>query len=281
MKTKDLYNSISSELESLYTNQEAKNISFLLLESIFGINQTDIIVNKTLNISEEKEYELKRCLDRLKKHEPIQYVLEKADFYGRVFKVDTNVLIPRSETEELVDLVIKENKIPNLKILDIGTGSGCIPITLKLELSDPTVEAIDINKSALSVAQQNATDLKAQVSFHQLNILNQELRPIHYDIIISNPPYVTQSEKPLMRANVLNYEPHLALFVEDNDPLIFYNTITKHSKNALQKGGQLYFEINENLGVQVAKIMEETGFKNVRVIQDLNGKDRIVTGVLS
>lgn len=280
MKTIDLYNSISSELESLYTRQEAKNIAFLLLESIFGINKTDIIINKILNTSGGKEHELKECIEKLKKHEPIQYVLGKADFYGRVFRVDENVLIPRNETEELVDLIIKENNTLHLKILDIGTGSGCIPITLSLELTDAVVEAIDISKSALSIAQQNAMDLNAEVSFFQQDILSSELLPRHYDIIVSNPPYVTQKEKLLMRPNVLNYEPHLALFVEDNDPLLFYNAIAKHSKKVLHKGGKLYFEINENLGLEVAKTMEEEGFQKVIIIQDLNGKDRIVKGVI-
>ncbi|MDH5476160.1 MAG: peptide chain release factor N(5)-glutamine methyltransferase [Cyclobacteriaceae bacterium] len=280
MKTKELYNSISTELTSLYDEQEANSIAFLLLEAILGITKTDCIVNTTLHVSLMKDREIKVAIEKLLRHEPIQYVLGKADFYGREFVVDANVLIPRNETEELVQLIINENKASNLKIVDIGTGSGCIPISLYLALDNAEVEAVDISEAALAIAQQNASALDAHITFNHFDILSGTPLPNQYHIIVSNPPYVTQNEKTLMRPNVLNFEPHLALFVEDNDPLIFYNAIVQHSKHSLYNEGRLYFEINENLGVEVASIMENAGFKKTRIIQDLNGKDRIVTGVM-
>jgi release factor glutamine methyltransferase len=189
-------------------------------------------------------------------------------------------LIPRNETEELVHLIIKENKKEGMRILDIGTGSGCIPITLALEIKGSLVFGLDISEKALSVASQNATLLGAKVEFRKCDILNEEVPFKDLDIIVSNPPYVKISEKELMHDNVLKYEPHLALFVNDDDPLLFYRHIVHKAKKVLNSEGRLYFEINEALGTITSELLTGNGFKDVQIIKDINNRDRIVVAVL-
>ena len=278
MKSKDLYNSISTELQNTYPEIEAKNIALLLLEEFYAINQTTLITNKEIIINMETNTRLSEAISRLKQNEPLQYILGKARFYGRDFNVNRNVLIPRRETEELVHHIIKDHEKTTQKILDIGTGSGCIPITLSLELSGSMIHAIDISNAALATAQENASTLNALLTFYQIDILGNQPLPDTYNIIVSNPPYVLNKEKEFMRSNVLEYEPHLALFVEDNDPLVFYKTIIKRAQKSLQKEGMLYFEINELYGSDIVKEMKNAGFKKVEVIKDMQDKDRIVKG---
>jgi len=279
MKSKDLHNKIVDQLLNVYPREEAESIGAILLDGDCNVNQMDLLMDKDFDYNRHVEESISQAIKRLLKKEPIQYVLGKAHFYGRDFSVNPSVLIPRRETEELVHLVINDHPNFNGTILDIGTGSGCIPVTLKLELPNAQVEAIDISASALIIAKQNADTLEADIKFHEWDILSSDELPSNYDIIVSNPPYVMNREKAEMQSNVLEHEPDLALFVEDDDPLIFYNTITQKATKSLIKGGGLYFEINEQFGIEVANEMQSKGFVNVEVIKDMQGRDRIVKGI--
>lgn len=250
-------------------------------EYCFGMSKTDLLINKNIEVSRDDALNFNNVLERLSKGEPIQYVLNQADFYGLKFKVNKHVLIPRQETEELVDLIIKKHQDRNLKILDIGTGSGVIPVTLKKHLPNANVQAIDVSSDALILAKENALKQEVEVLFLESDILNKDYwdKLEKYDIIISNPPYVLNSEKDLMHQNVLNFEPHLALFVEDENPLLFYKKITHLAKQKLKKGGSLYFEINEQFGQETKQLLIKNNFIKVQVVKDINGKDRIVYGI--
>ncbi|HOX82079.1 MAG TPA: peptide chain release factor N(5)-glutamine methyltransferase, partial [Chryseolinea sp.] len=229
---------------------EKQSITYQLMENIFGLTQTDILSEKHIDIS-AFEILLADILKRINSHEPLQYILGEAYFFGRKFKVNSSVLIPRPETEELVNLIISEMKrrptlsTERIRIMDIGTGSGCIPISLGLEIQNAEVFAIDISEGALEVAKQNAHDLHAGVQFMQLDILNADIPFQNLDVVVSNPPYIALSEMKMMSNNVVDYEPHLALFVEENDPLVFYRVIATKSKSVLKPGGLLVVEINE------------------------------------
>ncbi|SMD42560.1 release factor glutamine methyltransferase [Aquiflexum balticum DSM 16537] len=268
-----LFQSFSSRLQTIYSKQESESLVLWLFEEYLGKNRIDLFSN---NVVESIPIELENALKELLKGKPIQYVTGKAPFYGREFLVNSNVLIPRNETEELVHLIIKENKNSGLRILDIGTGSGCIPITLAMELNDAEVFGLDISDKALSVASRNAISLDAEVVFQKCDILNEEIPLKHLDIIVSNPPYVKISEKEMMHENVLKHEPHLALFVDDDDPLLFYKHIGKKAKKVLKPYGRLYFEINEALGNETVDILTEYGYTEVKILEDLNGKNRMV-----
>ncbi len=270
----ELVNRWSSQL-NLYPKPEADILVNWLLEHHLGMRRVDMI-----NFLEEKDLPEALMLDfeRLKTGEPIQYILGKGPFYGREFKVSSATLIPRNETEELVHLIIKENKGSGLRILDIGTGSGCIPITLALEMKNPEVFGIDIAEEALKIAISNTESLKADVSFLSCDILKSIPNTPELDILVSNPPYIPIEEKGLMHRNVLDFEPDLALFVTDEDPLIFYRTIAEKGKSLLKPFGKIYFEINERFGNEVANLLSDLNYNNVRIIKDLNGKDRIVSG---
>lgn len=277
MRSREIFKSYSDKLTPLYGKNEAESLSQWLMEDFLGVKRKDLLENsEVVSIPSAME----QALDSLLAGKPIQYIMGKAPFYGREFMVDGSVLIPRNETEELVHLIIKENKIPSLRILDIGTGSGCIPITLQLEILGSKIYGVDISEAALGVAQKNAKLLNAQVTFHQLNILEEEIPFTDLDIVVSNPPYVRHSEKSQMHKNVLDHEPHLALFVYDEDPLIFYRVIAEKAKNALKPDGKLYFEINEAFGNQTKKLVEDQGFKQVELVKDLNGRERIISAFL-
>jgi release factor glutamine methyltransferase len=258
-----------------YDSNEAQTLVDWLLEHHLGLRRVDM-----MNFLEEKDLPvaLKQDFERLKTGEPIQYILGKGPFYGREFKVSPATLIPRNETEELVHLIIKENEHSGLRILDIGTGTGCIPITLALEMKNPEVFGVDIAEDALKIAVSNAKKLHAEVSFSTCDILSEIPKIQELDILVSNPPYIPIEEKGQMQRNVLDFEPDLALFVSDEDPLIFYKTIAEKGKSLLKPFGKLYFEINERFGNQVSNLLVGFGYTNVRVIRDLNGKDRIVSG---
>ncbi len=274
-----LFKKIRHQLNEHFS-EEAETLSFLIIEHFSGFNKTDIITDKVFTTGPQFETQIDSIIQKLINEEPIQYVLGKANFYDRDFTVNEHTLIPRQETEELVHLILQDIKYKaNLSILDIGTGTGCIPITLKLEARSIKAEGIDISKEALNIASANAKELNAEISFNRLDILTENLNET-YDIIISNPPYVLNSEKELMKANVLNNEPHQALFVADNTPLLFYNRITELACKHLKKSGQLYFEINEKFGNEVVKLMQSHSFTEVVLHQDLNGKDRFVSGKL-
>ncbi len=275
--SKLLFDKISKKIADFEEKEEAMSIAYLILGRLYALSKTDILIDK--KIKSRNQERIDEIIGRLTKKEPIQYILGEADFFGRRFIVDENVLIPRQETEELVNLIKNDNSQPSLKVLDIGTGSGCIPITLALEMNEAQVFSLDIDENCLILAKRNAGLNNATVQFFQTDIIKEDFPVSDLDIMVSNPPYVRQSEKSVMRKKVLNFEPHLALFVADEDPLVFYKAITKKSLQHLKKGGKLYFEINEKLGEGVKSLMEFEGYISVKVVKDLNGKDRIVWGV--
>ncbi|MTI38573.1 peptide chain release factor N(5)-glutamine methyltransferase [Fulvivirga lutimaris] len=258
------------------SDQEKQSLTYIIIDELFKINKSEIITDRSINISKSQSKELKNFIDRINKNEPIQYILEEAEFYGRKFNVAQGVLIPRNETEELVDLIIKDSKEKKIKFLDIGTGSGCIPITLIKELKLNKGYAIDFDPRVIKIARQNASKHEVDIDFLMIDILTERIPVIGLDVLVSNPPYITESEKVLMKPNVLNYEPNTALFVSDEDPLIFYQKIAAAGRQCLKDEGRLYFEINERFGNQVAQLLENEGYKNIEIIQDINGKDRIV-----
>jgi release factor glutamine methyltransferase len=272
----ELVQKLSSQLE-IYDTQEATSLVNWLLEYHLGLRRVDII-----HFLEEKDLPKKlfEDLNRLKDGEPIQYVLGKAPFYGYEFLVNSSTLIPRNETEELVHLILKENKSSGLKILDIGTGTGCIPISLALELNQAQVYGLDISEEALEVAHKNAKLLHAAVTFLNCDILKDLPAVDELDILVSNPPYIPEKGKSEMHRNVLDFEPGLALFVPDNDPLIFYLVIAQKGKNLLKSGGKLYFEIHEDFGQEVMKCLKDLGYTEIRLLKDLNDKDRMVSAIL-
>lgn len=277
MKAREIHQFLTTELEKIYEQSEAQSIAYIWIEECLKLSRVDILLaQKTIDLEETT---LKKDLKRLLTHEPIQYILGKGDFYGRQFFLNENTLIPRSETEELVWHILQKHKQGNL--IDIGTGSGCIPITLSLE-SDINTIGIDINNSALNQAKENAKILGATSTFKHKDILTENLDEFdNLDIIVSNPPYVTEKEKEIMDKNVVKFEPELALYVSDQDPLIFYKRITDLAQNTLKKGGWLYFEINEQFGKETEQLLINRGFENTSVIKDFQGKDRIVEGQLN
>jgi release factor glutamine methyltransferase len=276
--TKALFQLIQQRLMQLMDAPEAGQQAYWLLESLYGRSRTDVIMDRPLQLSSKEEEKLEEALKRLEQHEPIQYVLGEAPFYQHVFKVNTAVLIPRPETEELVHHICRRHaKEQGLRLLDIGTGSGCIAISLALCLPGAVVSAVDVSPSALEVAQENARLLGADVQFFETDILEEFPVALSLlDVIVSNPPYVRELEKSLMKPNVMEWEPHTALFVEDADPLLFYRRIAQLAEKLLKEGGWLYFEINEAYGKQVADLLEQKGFMEVKTLKDLQKKDRMV-----
>ncbi len=260
---------------------EADTISFQIVEHFSGYSRTDILIDKPFTTAPQFEKQIQNIIRRLIANEPVQYILGKAYFYNRSFDVNTATLIPRQETEELIHLILNDVKNQqNLTIIDIGTGTGCIPITLSLESVSHKFEGVDISNQAIETATRNALVLSAKVDFKTLNILDENLSDT-YDVIISNPPYVLESEKPLLQKNVLDYEPSIALFVPDSTPLLFYKRITELSKKSLKPNGKLYFEINEQFGNDVVELLKSNSYKHIVLHQDLNGKDRFVSGILT
>lgn len=277
MGAREIFKNFVEKLSPLYGKNEAESLTFWLLEDFLQLGRKEILNNQELDsIPEALELALKEILSG----KPIQYITGKAPFYGREFWVSPAVLIPRNETEELVHLIIKENNKPSLRILDIGTGSGCIPITLSLEILGAKVYAVDISEEALQIADKNAQFLEANVTFSRLDILDDDIPYPDLDIVVSNPPYVRHSEKKEMHKNVLEHEPHLALFVYDEDPLLFYRLIAEKSKRVLKPGGRLYFEINEAFGQELKSLVEGKGYFDVNIHADLNGRDRILSARL-
>ena len=274
---KFVYNQLTEGLTIIYPLNEAQSIAKITLEAI-GYSGADIVSNGDEVLTSEQLDFLGSVLERLQNNEPVQYVLGVSDFYGLKLIVNPSVLIPRQETEELVNMIIKENSLPHPRILDIGTGSGCIALSLKKFISGAHIDALDFSKPALEVALNNANRLSLNVHFHQMDILHEAFLPGDYNIIVSNPPYVTETEKSEILGNVLLHEPHEALFIPDHSPLIFYECIIELSRRHLLENGKLYFEINERLGKEINILLRESGFQDVRIIKDLNGKDRFATG---
>jgi release factor glutamine methyltransferase len=268
------------ELSSVYDEKEIESFFYLVLENFHDKKRIDLALNPQMEMDAEQLLRWQSVLAELKKQKPIQYILGETEFYGLPFLVNENVLIPRPETEELVELIVSNNQITKstnpLKILDIGTGSGCIPISLKKNLPNAEVYAIDVSEGALATAKKNAELNKVQVTFLLQNILETEELEQRFDIIVSNPPYVRNLEKAEINPNVLEYEPHLALFVEDNDALLFYQKIAQLAMKNLNPNGQLYFEINQYLGKETIKLLQDLGFKNIELRQDIYGNDRMI-----
>jgi release factor glutamine methyltransferase len=264
---------LQQKLEKIYSVREIQIFSEMILDALFDLSKTDLILN-TRKFSESELLQIRAVSKRLVKKEPIQHILGVAHFYGYDFKVNKDVLIPRPETEELVALVLENHE--GGKLLDIGTGSGCIPITLKKENDAFDVSAIDISEDALGIASINASDSGAEINFIQSDILKENLID-RYDIIISNPPYVLESDKKDMQESVLDFEPELALFVPDHKALMFYERIASLAINSLHDSGYLYFEIHESFGQETIQMLKEMGFQNINLYQDLQGKDRIVS----
>ena len=265
------------QLKEIYIENEIDSLFFIALEYVISISKIEYILQKEEEISEEKLIELKFILEELTKNKPIQYITKNAYFYGLNFYVNEKVLIPRQETNELVDWVLMSvTHSKPIKILDIGTGSGCIAITLKKNLPLSEVFAIDISNEAIQVAQKNANNNEVEINFLQKNILEINDLQKKFDIIISNPPYVRELEKLEMAPNVLDNEPHLALFVPDNNPLLFYEKITEIALKNLTEDGMLFFEINQYLSAETKKMIENKGFKNVTLRKDLQENYRMI-----
>ena len=294
----------ASQLESIYGSDEANALIMILLEHYFNIDRVKITLEPDLRLSESELLTLHFAVKELLKNKPVQYIIGETEFCGMRFFVNENVLIPRPETEELVNQLIScsvnqltvnphpsfrpdierremgaEKSPANISILDIGTGSGCIAISLAKLLKDSDITAVDISEKALEVARKNAEANEVNVHFVLDDILKPSIAELidnQFDIIVSNPPYVCESEKSEMRANVLGHEPSSALFVPDSDPLIFYRKILEFAQKALKPDGEVWFEINEKFGKETAELCREMGFKNVEIIKDFRGKERVV-----
>lgn len=272
-KTRDLF---FISLEGKYALEEINAFYYIFCEEILGFSKIDAALNRDFCLSSSHQNILQETISRLLKFEPIQYIYGVAHFYHLKFKVTSEVLIPRPETEELVDIVIKNTQNQVVKILDIGTGSGCISISLAKNLALAEVSAIDISENALQIAIENALLNNVKVQFIQKDILNTGQLTQKYDIIISNPPYVKEDEKKEMNRNVLEYEPALALFVSNIDPLIFYKKIALLAFNHLNDQGILYLEINQSLGKEMIELVKHIGFKEVNLKKDFLGNDRFI-----
>ena len=271
---------IQSELTGLYPETEIRNFSYLIIEKLTGFSRTEVYVNKNTLFSDEQQHEIESFIEKLKKYVPIQYILGETEFFGLPFYVNESVLIPRPETEELVDWIRKENdKSAEFRLLDIGTGSGCIAIALKHEFTNSEVDAFDISVDALETARRNASLNNLTINLSTVDILNAPDFPTKWDIIVSNPPYITENEKDGMLPNVLDYEPHLALFVPDNDPLLFYRNIAEFAQKHLTDNGKLYFEINREAGQSCIDLLTKMGYRDVELRKDISGNDRMVKAV--
>ncbi|MDP2385826.1 MAG: peptide chain release factor N(5)-glutamine methyltransferase [Bacteroidota bacterium] len=279
-KISDVIRFYHQHLADIYSKEEIDELAFLAFEKALGYDKTEFQKRKGEHLNQSDLLIVYDIGKTLQTNKPIQYILQETWFYGLKFFVNEHVLIPRPETEELVELVLNEIKKENtssLNILDIGTGSGCIPISVKKNAPHTNVYAIDISKAALEVAKKNSISNKIEVTFKELNILTaSSLDNIQFDYIISNPPYIAQNEMDQMDKNVTNFEPHLALFVEDNDPLLFYKRIADFALNNLRSNGKLFFEINQRLGNEVKELLKAKGYKNIIIQKDINGNDRMV-----
>jgi release factor glutamine methyltransferase len=275
VKSTDLRKSIIGSLTPTYDPAEAKALAELLIEEIGQVSRPNVLSGVDLNWSDEQQNSLEAAIERLIAHEPIQHILGFAWFYNRKFIVNRAVLVPRQETEELVALIIRRI-VGKQRILDIGTGSGIIPISLNLQNGSFHCDGWDVSEDALHVAKENAKKLGAEVVFEEVDILDKNQWRGEWDIIVSNPPYVTEKEKADMSPVVLEHDPHLALFVSNEDPLIFYRSIGEFAAAHLRNDGVLFLEINEHFGQETKDLIISTGFKKIELVKDLNGKDRML-----
>ncbi|MBL7559925.1 peptide chain release factor N(5)-glutamine methyltransferase [Olleya sp. YSTF-M6] len=287
MLVNDLKALFHNQLDAIYGKDEVFTFFFMLTEAYSNISRLDVALDINLSITKAEQQPFFDALEQLKKQQPIQYIIGETEFFGLPFKVNSNTLIPRPETEELVQLIMDSytNKasVNNASILDVGTGSGCIAISLAKNIAKSTVHALDVSAKAIQNASENAMLNQVYVNFLESSILEDTtwdsvFKDLKFDTIVSNPPYVRQLEKQAMSANVLENEPHLALFVDDDNPLIFYKAITNFALKYLKPKGELFFEINEYLGRETVDLLIHSGFENVQLKQDFFGKDRMVFG---
>jgi release factor glutamine methyltransferase len=283
-KISEIARFIKVELKDFYDIKEINAFIYILFEKYCGISKVKFLSEPSQTISESELLKIYFALKDLKNYKPIQYITESTEFFGLNFFIDSSVLIPRQETEELVNWIITDNNNikTKLNILDIGTGSGCIAITLSKCISDSTLTAIDISEKAIQTAKRNAELNNVNILFIEADILSfrysfslKEI-PEKFEIIVSNPPYVTMSDKKKMKANVIEYEPNIALFAKDEDPLVFYSAILDFASEKLTDNGKLYFEINESLGKETLNLIEEKGFSKYILKKDINNKDRMI-----
>ncbi|MGJ8593702.1 MAG: peptide chain release factor N(5)-glutamine methyltransferase [Aquaticitalea sp.] len=290
MRFKEVQQIFHKELDAIYGKEEVDSFFYLLTESFLEMNRLAFSLQPEFGISKAEEQPFFEALSQLKLEVPIQYILGSTEFFGLAFKVNQHTLIPRPETEELVDLVIQNSKdnSKQINILDIGTGTGCIAISLAKNVKNAKVFAMDISSEALKIAKENAALNDVNVTFIEADILNHEgwnsiqmmgEDNLHFDCIVSNPPYVRDLEKAEMKNNVLSNEPHLALFVANDNPLIFYQAITEFASKYLKAGGKLYFEINQYLGKEMVELLQNYDFENVQLKQDIFGNDRMISAI--
>jgi len=279
MILKEAIEQLKNGLAAVAEPQEAQAMIRIICEDIFNYDQVDVALRQDSELPEFAQQRITDIISRLQRHEPLQYIVGSARFHGHRFKVTPAVLIPRPETEQLVDLIVDENSASDLRVLDIGTGSGCIAISLARALKFAQVDALDVSRDALAVARENAAALKVRVNFFESDILSPQ-PAARYDIIVSNPPYVCWNERESMECNVKDYEPGQALFVPDNDPLLFYKAIAPYAAQSLEKGGRLYLEINQRFGQEVKKLFEENGLDEIRIIEDSYGNTRFAAAVM-
>ncbi|EGK00301.1 protein-(glutamine-N5) methyltransferase, release factor-specific [Dysgonomonas gadei ATCC BAA-286] len=270
---------IKESLNAYYPESEISGFTRIIIEYITKMPYPQVFIDPPVS-TPELHNRIDVILKRLKQYEPIQYIIGETEFFGLPFSVNENVLIPRPETEELVELILKENKKSELSLLDIGTGSGAIAVALAKNMARTSVSAWDISYKALDVAALNSKANSTDISFGRVDVLGDYPTDKKYDIIVSNPPYVLESEKEQMERNVLEYEPHTALFVTDNNALLFYKRIADIALNLLTPAGRLYFEINQAKGAETVKMLEEKGFTEVALFQDLSKKDRMIRAEL-
>ena len=276
MTIAELKSDFEKQLKDFYPSTEIKNFYYHILTDLLKVPKITILSQTDKEIDENILRKIHEIVLKLRNNIPLQYILGKTDFYGMTLEINHNVLIPRPETEELVDWIINENKGKKITILDVGTGSGCIALALKKNMPLSTVAAVDNSAEALTVAKHNAEINKLAVEFIKADALKmKEVLPPSFDIIVSNPPYIPESEKHFVQKNVLQYEPHNALFIPENDPFIFYLAIADFAK-ASKHPVQLYFEINEGKAQELSNLLSKKGFKDVVVRKDINGKDRML-----
>lgn len=279
MILKEAIEQLRNGLAGVADPQEVQAMIRVVCEDIFNYDQVDVALRQESELPEFAPEKVADIIARLSRHEPLQYIVGSARFHGHKFKVNPAVLIPRPETEQLVDLIVDENSASDLRVLDMGTGSGCIAISLARALKFAQVEALDVSRDALNVARENAAALKAKVRFFESDMLSPQPAS-RYDIIVSNPPYVCWSERDAMDRNVKDYEPAQALFVPDNDPLLFYKAIAPYAAQSLEPGGKLYLEINQRFGADVKCLLEQNGLDEVRIIEDSYGNVRFAAAVM-
>ena len=280
MILKEAIEQLRNGLAGVAEPNEVQAMIRVICEDVFNYDPVDVALRQESELPDFAPQRVAEIISRLQRHEPLQYIVGSARFHGHRFKVTPAVLIPRPETEQLVDMIVDENPGSDLRVLDMGTGSGCIAISLARALKFAQVDALDVSRDALEVARENAAALKVKVRFFESDMLTPQ-PPARYDIIVSNPPYICWGEREAMDRNVLDYEPGQALFVPDNDPLLFYKAIVPYAAQSLERAGHLYLEINQRFGNEIKRLLEECGFGEVRIIEDSYGKVRFATGVRS